>query len=498
MARRRRERKHSKLDPEQAKAALNAHIRELGLASITDYKDWCRQHSFSAGTNKSDQQLRRERLLVMRQTADSRLAAARQESRNTSCVIGRIFRGELDGQDIRNPRLQAIQRAYETSKKDRLAKRALQRLLLHAQASTELLNDRRPLNDGRGTSRGTFIDGLTSLAFHWRSWIRELETWRPKTHNSRRQFTALARHLVAQYDVPAFMDSAWFNGTGQEARDQQRWFIHIGRGQNIRTANLPIPFTKRMAHHFCQAPNEYSIEAALRWGQIHGWGGDARLANAIRETRLCDNFDHDDFWGTVLRFLIDNPMLDPVHIGPIVDYLHHQRFVTQEVFVAPGILERRPPPQPNLCLKGRTAASLLRQVLRWHQQLGRERHSNLQWPKSGIGGFEFVEGRKESGNMKRWTIRELLGGQELIAEGRRMRHCVASYAGSCARRATSIWSMQLEDFEGQRNMLTIEVRLVERLICQARGKYNARPTDKLRNIVRRWAAEQNLTMAGYV
>ena len=79
-----------------------------------------------------------------------------------------------------------------------------------------------------------------------------------------------------------------------------------------------------------------------------------------------------------------------------------------------------------------------------------------------------------------------------------MRHCVASYAGSCARRATSIWSMTLESHEGVSRVLTIEVRLATKTICQARGRYNQRPTEKARNIMKRWAAQEGLTRAVYV
>ena len=77
------------------------------------------------------------------------------------------------------------------------------------------------------------------------------------------------------------MDSVWFLGNGREAVRQQGWFLHVGRGQNIRTADLPLPYTKRMAHRFMQAPADFTVEAALRWGQIHGLGGKERLARTI-------------------------------------------------------------------------------------------------------------------------------------------------------------------------------------------------------------------------
>jgi len=140
-----------------------------------------------------------------------------------------------------------------------------------------------------------------------------------------------------------------------------------------------------MAHCFLEAPDDYTIEQALRWGQVRALGGDRRLMEVLRGTRLVTSFEHEDFWITVIRFFVANPLLDRAQIGPIVDYLHHQRFEPQNVFVARGVRERRPPPQPQLCMKGRTAATLLRQVEGWHRGLGRMvRASSLEWAASGI------------------------------------------------------------------------------------------------------------------
>ena len=185
------------------------------------------------------------------------------------------------------------------------------------------------------------------VCWHWpatpRTGFARSLAWKPQTHNSRRQFASLARHLFAEWPVPAFMDSGWFLGNGRGAIQQQEWFLHVGRGQNIRTADLPLPYTKRMAHHFMQAPADLTVEAALRWGQIHGLGGSERLARAVLGTRLGTSFGHDDFWITVLQFFIANPMLDLAHVGPIIDYIEQQRFVSQDVFVAPGVVERKAP-----------------------------------------------------------------------------------------------------------------------------------------------------------
>jgi hypothetical protein len=497
----RRKKQNSKIqDPsrDEAEQRFKSHLRELGLASVAEYKDWCRSQGFSLKTDKSRRQRDRERLVVVRHAAETRLSQSQREKRNTNIAIAQIFDGKIKSDDVRQRNLANICQGYEATKKDRHARHALRDLLLHIKPDSDFF-DHRPAISHLGWQPGnTYIEGLTSLAFQSRSWCRPVADWKPRSHNARRQFASLARHLLAEYDVPSFFDVVWFRGTAAAAAKQQRWFIHVGRGNNIRTAGLPIPYTKRMAHHFMQAPSDYTVEAAIRWGQIHGLGGDARLADAIRGTRLGEVFQHDEFWTSVLRFFIANPMLDTAHVGPIIDYLYDQRFALRDVFVAPGVIERQPPVQPSLCMKGRTPASLLAQVRRWHRQLNHEVSGNVQWARSGIGELEFLEGSKESGNLKRWTIRELLSAKALNVEGRAMRHCVASYAGSCARRATSIWAMEVESFAGRFKVLTVEVRLGSKTICQARGKCNALPDTKALNILRRWASREGLTVANYI
>jgi len=68
----------------------------------------------------------------------------------------------------------------------------------------------------------------------------------------------------------------------------------------------------------------------------------------------------------------------------------------------------------------------------------------LSWSPSPFKNFRLVEGSGALGNMRVWTITELLTSRALSLEGQAMRHCVATYADRCARRQTSIWSVQVE------------------------------------------------------
>lgn len=79
-----------------------------------------------------------------------------------------------------------------------------------------------------------------------------------------------------------------------------------------------------------------------------------------------------------------------------------------------------------------------------------------------------------------------------------MRHCVASYSSSCHRGVCSIWGLSLETETGIEKLLTIEVNNLSKEIRQIRGKLNRLATEKEKEVVRRWAAQEGLTLASYV
>src|SRR6185437_14073376 len=244
---------------------------------------------------------------------------------------------------------------------------------------------------------------------------------------------------------PKFFDEAW---TEHSTDTHREWFIHIGTGGNLRTASgLPFPLTRMMAHHALLAPDDVSILAALRWGQVRALGGSERLARAILNTRLRDPQVTEPFWLSVLQFFVANPMLDPNQVGPIVDWIHNQRFVGEPQHIVNGVVRGGTIPQANLCMKGRSVQGVLHQVERWHRELNRATGRGLlAWSPCGIPGYERVEGNEGSQRIVR--IEELISSADLQAEGRAMHHCVASYARTCAHGGAAIFSLRIDSGAG--------------------------------------------------
>lgn len=213
-------------------APMRRHLRSLHLDTVEAYMTWCRENGFNARLNKTLPQRRRELASSLKITKQVRIDSE-LEAHIATLGLGTVAE------------YQAWCRAH-----------------------------------GAG-------DGLASLAAWHGRWIRKVASWKPDSHNGRRQFGELARHLLAEYDVPACMDTAFFTGMESEGRNRQGWFVHVGNGHNIRKADIPLRRTKRLAHAFIvSAPSGYTLDAALRWAQIIGMGGDDLLAEAVCDSML--------------------------------------------------------------------------------------------------------------------------------------------------------------------------------------------------------------------
>ncbi len=457
------------------RAEMLIHARKLHLKDLNGYKEWCRANGFQASLRKSQPQRKRELDLFRRKTAEARLKRYKKES-NLGFQIKQIFAKQIAHQHVQNDALREIAKGLKHCAFPKL----LLETLVYLESKTKFIEDPH------------CVKGIIGLVNHRTKWIRPLVDWNPTTHNTDRQFASLLRHLLANYQVPGFMDSAWLQGNAI----QQSWFIHIGAGKNIRTArSLPVAMTKKMAHYFLLTPHHYPVNSAFRWAQIRAIGGHTTLTTSLCETRLVRNFRDNEFWLSVFCFFIANPMMDLAHVNPIVDFIWNQKYENRIEFVARGVAREIGPAHPNFSMRGRTPETLMRQVENWHRQLGQEsRGGNLQWRKSKISDYRFVEGNTRRSNMKSWSIRELLSSKELIAEGRAQNHCVASYARSCFVGNNSIWTLDRTDSGGTTKMVTIELALPTQKISQIRGKRNRLPTAAEMDVIRRWANKENLVI----
>ena len=438
-------------------------------------------------------------------TYQAALDSAKRFARRPEEVLRAISTAErLDARLASRPDLRHLHALFYSVRKSVAVREAFLQLLLHTHRVCDFHNT-EPATPRYG---GTFATGLLAVAHRYNRWNAPLADWKPTSHNSRRQFRELLQHLFCEYPVPAFLETAWFRSDGH-GKTQQDWFIYVGRGNNPRTLWLPLTLTKRMAHIAgTSVPQNCSVEEGFRWAQIVGMGGSERLARAVIGSRLADKFHDEPFWETVLRFFVDNPLLDPVQVGPLIDYLWHERYSPRQA----GDTHRLP---PDFQMKGCTVAALLARMEAWHKTgMLAPRGVAESWVSCGINGFTHTT---ESDNRKtHWTIAELVTAKALIAEGRTMEHCVGTYAQSCARGVMSVWSLQAKGAHLVDPVRVITVAVRNRVIVEARGKRNALPGRcaadfgmrvgsndaelllRGRRVVQQWAKREGLAVPHYL
>ncbi|MDE2814211.1 MAG: PcfJ domain-containing protein [Gemmatimonadota bacterium] len=438
-------------------------LAKVGFESLSSYQNWCRLSGVDDGLDREQPANWLEGHLAEALQPKRPLAEKRRQT------LELLAAGELPWKGF----------VAEWLGEDAEVHKAFRRLILHVDGFINVIAAKSIY---RSSHYRHLTHCLLALAHHHRRWIRPLEEWRcvsPKDGHPRRsdQVFSLACYLLARYPVPNAMVAAWFGGVEEQGLRQQEWFMHMASGGSIRDLDAPIKLTRRMAHLFQRSPQLGNIEKGMRWAQVISMGGNGILTQAILKTRLGRNFENDEFWSSVVLFLVNNAMMDPTWVGPIVDYVHNMKFASRRIVQEGGGLEEAPPPQPNLTMKGRSATKLLRQVEAWHGHLSREEYVNFQsWQPCGMRSWEWEDETDELGKV-RWTVQELLSSWELAAEGRAMHHCVVLYSDQCADGNTAIWSIGAlqEGVEEREHVLTVALDIKSRTVTQARGRYNAVP-----------------------
>jgi hypothetical protein len=431
---------------------------------------------------------------------EDRLSAL-AEATDLHAPVDALIRGIYTKQMAWTARRTAMQEkmrcAHATVKTDPYASAALHRLLSSILTRTEWSGIELVIPSLGPRPGNTVLDGLLMLALRHGHWRAAPERWEPETGSSRQQFGAFVRHLFPGYHVPAFLDAAWFEGFTPHGEAHRDWFLHLRKGHNIRTAELPVPLTSRAAHHFLEAPPDSSIVGALRWGQTLALGGGSALAQAVAESRLAEVQSDEPFWHTVLQFVVQAPDLTPAQVGPLLDYIHCRRFGESS--------DGSDAPEPDFAMKGRTLPALEKRLAEWHALLANEaKRTGVSWPPSGIAPFSLTE-RDPYGATNDWSVVELLTHRILREEGSDMHNCVRTYVTACQRGTTSIWSLRVRGSHHTRahRLLTIEVNNARRAIVQVRARCNRLLSYQLHvprmkaaeEMLRRWAVESHLTIA---
>ena len=321
----------------EALAVLNRHISHLDLASLDQYVDWCQAHGFTKALYKGALRRKQEAQAARCERAENALIAgdrarnsAQQAERDPLPWLPAIVEGKIESTQLPAPFLQRLYNVARSETNRRVRSHFLQ-LLQAVCRNSGLLREPGGLPCMAQGMNNTYLHALLALSRRYDCWLRAPEDWQPKGKMARGQFSSLARHLFAYYAVPAFMDRAWFEGDGSEAQRHQNWFRHVGKGGNLRSADLPFPLTKMAAHYALKAPADFEFTAALRWGQVRGAGGSERLARAVVASLLSEAQSEETFWATVIIWLVNHPELNSTQVGPLLDFIYNVKYVPREI-----------------------------------------------------------------------------------------------------------------------------------------------------------------------
>jgi len=320
-------------------------------------------------------------------------------------------------------------------------------------------------------AQSDFIIATRHVAQHHETFLRPVNEWRLPSSDVKSNVDALVQHCLVQYPVPAFMVAAW---TDVRMEAERSWYLTLAAGGNLRSCeNLPFSISKKVAHHFMQAPANVSIGGAIRYAQVRAFNGSEELALGIAQSTLQHlSYGNNEFWMPVLQFLSVHGMPVQVGLPNLIAYLANQ--------------DAR---DNGFSISGRSMQRLEMDALAWVAQQRAYHGAGLSWLPSGIALYK-AEGR----NGEQWFVQELCSSKALADESARMSHCIADYDTEAADGNCVIFSLRKvgPSFQGAKSMATIEVDAHSLGISEAAGNCNSEVTGEIEEHMLAWAKQAGL------
>ncbi|CAN1724238.1 PcfJ-like protein [Hyphomicrobium sp. 1Nfss2.1] len=339
--------------------------------------------------------------------------------------------------------------------------------------------------------------------------VRDAYAWRPqmKTRDAARLRVAAARYLFARYPVAEHLEHIWIDTTGLAPNDialRKRWYIVAAGGGSLYHAGADAWLSRKEVHAFLNPLGRLSFAQAIWHAIARSYAINPGIALRVACSRIAQwpRPEADlAFWREVVRFLCAHPT-SVEEMEDLSDYLAHCRQHHR-----------------GYSLKGRTLASLTRQMHAWHRDLNaiqrieaarlraaqaraRARGGILApaasaggcWSGAKIADWSWTTSNKDRSKREEYVMTQLRNAAELVSETRAMHHCVASYAQKCIAGYSSIWSLRRRVSAATQRLLTIELDRQHRVV-QVRGLAN-RParTDEMK-ILERWAKARGVSLS---
>ena len=386
------------------------------------------------------------------------------------------------------------------------------------------------LGGSNAHSNGLWVDALIRIFTCEERWIRSIDQWNPpRTKNkevlyrnlinhlflpyqkNRREYYHLAEYAYCYWDAPR--ERGYWGRKVEKAM-----FFQLAQGNNLRSlSDLSVKLTRKQERLVLSTPTPVPLQTAIIEACIRDLGGSRELAdefnkiwyvrNLVGVEKTAEKREADrtkfSFWLSVMHFFVRYPELVPDQVREVCDYINHVQCENAARRADAGRVvpdrEQEPVRVPHLAdftMKGRSPRALMRQVERWHEELGRKRDDKkITFAGSKLPSFWMPVEEKQDWF---WRIYELLSSEDLAIESQKMKHCVYSYANAAACGKSHIFTLEAyliadDDWGEVIKHLTIEVN-PKKEIVQIRGKANVRASKEEKVVLKEWARCLNLTI----
>lgn len=348
--------------------------------------------------------------------------------------------------------------------------------------------------------RHPVVPTLVRMCAYESSWIRAPEDWlAPEERDVKSIMRSLLAHVFVRYPVAGFLYHAW-QVRGDLRWRERDWFVQLAQGASWRDLQgLPRTISRRALHECAQAPDDLNIAQALRWGQVRASGGGPSLAREVVTSRMANDMTHDACWSRLIQKFSAAGEESAHCFGLIADLF--VELLDQEQDEKVGQLSALPIKELHAYAWkywSDAAIALSAHLPEWQKRGVTHPACRLQlssmmrkcWPSM------IPSTMQRSYKVKRalLTLHELTSAAELIAEGREMRHCVATRSSACLRKSRSILSIRLRIADDEER-LTLEVCRETRKVIEVKGWCNRQPSARAWSHLAHWASDTGCFVA---
>lgn len=327
-------------------------------------------------------------------------------------------------------------------------------------------------------------DFLYNISFSFIEPFKKLENYKPKSKNPQKVAMDILNNYIFKYPVIDSLSSCFFDKSKQyhysldkHLNSDLKFAVYqLSQGIKFKDINFfnNINLTRKQIHFALNFNSKYNGLAHLRFAQIKDY--QQKIINAVmNNTNKTENFSQNESIFQDFLIYLNNQSLDMFETDQIMPLFDYVCFKKRQ-----AVLDN-----VTFNIKHHSLINLYHGMIEWHRSLN-SKNGTLEWEPSPLfKPLEIIKEKKINNFTETavYKIIELTNEKSLIEEGKKLHHCVASYAKKCHNGLCRIFSLRygLVD-EKLKPLATIEV--VNNKPVQIRGRFNQEIIGEEYNIIK--------------